>query len=172
MLEVFRPPFLAPLLHFEKIEMRTVTLLRHHRPAGFTLLEALVAAFVVSVVMTFSLPSLIDGLRSHSMTSGVRTTASYLRVVRGTAIARGTQSRLVVINGNQLATEVSASGSWTRVGRGVTLDGGVSIVQVTNGPITFEREGTISAPAAVTLENPRGDRRQVAVTMLGAVEVP
>jgi Tfp pilus assembly protein FimT len=169
MLEVFRPPFLAPLLHFEKIEMRTVTLLRHHRPAGFTLLEALVAAFVVSVVMTFSLPSLIDGLRSHSMTSGVRTTASYLRVVRGTAIARGTQSRLVVINGNQLATEVSASGSWTRVGRGVTLDGGVSIVQVTNGPITFEREGTISAPAAVTLENPRGDRRQVAVTMLGAV---
>lgn len=141
----------------------------HRRSAGFTLLEALVAAFVVSVVMTFSLPSLIDGLRSHSMTSGVRTTANYLRVVRSAAIARGTQARLVVTDGKLLATEV-LTGSWTRVGRGVALDG-VSVVAITGGPIVFEREGTISAPAAVTLENSRGDRRQVAVAMLGAIEV-
>lgn len=144
-----------------------VTLRRSH---GFTLLEALVAAFVVAVVMTFSLPSLADGLRSHAITSATRTTAAYLRVVRATAITRGTEARLAVSGGRALTTEVSLSGSWTPVGRGVTLDG-VSVVAVGGGPIVFRREGTLTAPATVTLENARGDRRQIEVSMLGAIEV-
>lgn len=139
---------------------------------GFTLLEALVAVFIVSVVMTFSLPTLIDGMRSHAMISSSRTAVAHLRLVRGTAIARGAPARLVVEGGTRLATDVLDDGVWTRVGRGVALDGGVVVSQVAPaGGIVFEREGTLLAPGAVTLENAKSDQRTITVSILGAIEV-
>lgn len=139
---------------------------------GFTLLELLVTVGLISLVMAFAAPSLADGLRVHAMTSGTRTAANYLRVVRATAIARGTQARLAIEDGTTLTTEVFDSGSWLRVGRGITFGGGVYVADVDpDSGIVFEREGTLSAPAGVTIANTRGDQRQVSVSLLGAIEV-
>lgn len=137
---------------------------------AFTLLEALVAAIVVSVIATFSLPSLASGIRAANLASATRATTNHIRRVRATAVARHTQARLVVTSEDELGIEV-LDGSWTRLPTGVVLDGGVRIVTVTpGGGIVFESEGTAASTGTVRLRNGRGDERLITVSILGAVD--
>jgi prepilin-type N-terminal cleavage/methylation domain-containing protein len=139
-------------------------------PRGFTLLELIVAIFMVAVVATFSMPSLAGGLRAHNLTAAARTTASYLRAVRATAVARHTRARLVA-SGDRLATDVLDGGAWMRTGTGVGLDGGITVAAVLPaGGIVFESGGTMNAAGSVRLRNSRGDERVLTVSLLGFVE--
>ena len=137
---------------------------------GFTLLELIVAVFMVAVVATFSLPSVADSLRAHNLTAATRTTANHLRAVRATAVARHTRARLVV-GDRHLAMEVLDGGTWTRTGTGVELNSGVTVAAVLPaGGIIFESGGTTNAAGSVRLRNSRGDERVLTVSLLGIVE--
>ena len=137
---------------------------------GFTLLELIVAVFIVAVVATFSLPSLAAGLRSHNLAAATRTTANHLRAVRATAVARHTRARLIV-GSDHLAIAVLEGGTWIRTGTGVTLNGGVTVAAVLPaGGIFFESGGTSNAVGSVRLRNSVGDERVLTVSLLGVVE--
>ena len=136
---------------------------------AFTLLEALVAAIIVAVVATFSLPSMARGLRAHHLASATRAATNQIRAVRATAVARHTQARLAVTGGKQLNIEV-LDGSWDRVTTGVVLDGSVVVTAVTPGDgIVFQSDGTSSSAGTVRLRNSVGDERLISISILGAV---
>ena len=50
------------------------------------------------------------------------------------------------------------------------LDGGVSWVSPTGG-LSFSSQGRVGNAVTVTLQNARGDTRQIVVSLLGGIEV-
>ena len=140
---------------------------------GFTVLEALVTAFIVAVVTTFSIPSMMSALRAHSLAGATRVATNHVRVTRAMAVARHTRARLAVTNGSALATDIfdTSTNTWVRAGNGVALHGGVTVTQVTpTAGIIFEPEGTASSAGSVRLRNAPGDERLISVSILGAIE--
>ncbi len=144
------------------------------REAGFTILEVIAVTGISGLLAAVSAPSLSSALNAHRLTAGLRTTTSAIRVARSTAVVRNRQARVVLTNdGRTINVEVSSDGTnWTAAGEPVALDGGVRInaVEPSSG-LRFATNGTLAAPVTVTVRNAKGDSRQVAVSILGSVDL-
>ena len=77
-----------------------------HRFKGFTLLELLVAIFVLSVVLTLGVPSFTQFVQSNRMASGVNDLIGTLHSARTEAVKRKT------LAGPNAAVSVCASANW------------------------------------------------------------
>jgi prepilin-type N-terminal cleavage/methylation domain-containing protein len=152
----------------------------HHptrrRDAGFTILEMLVTAGLVSMLALITFPSLSTALNAHRLTAGLRETLGAIRVARSAAISHNVQSRLVVSeDGKTLSVEWNKPGvGWTPIGTPVVLESGVSVASVSPAnSLVFIGRGSLSGNAAVTVtvQNARGDTRQIVVSILGGVDL-
>jgi len=141
---------------------------------GFTLLETLVTAGIAGTLAAVTVPSLSAAVNAHRLNASLRSTVGTIRVTRSAAIARNVQGRVTVSgDGKTLTVEVNrlATG-WTAIGTPRVLEGGVSVASVSpaNG-LVFSTQGTVANQVTVTLQNARGDTRQLTIALLGAVEV-
>ncbi len=97
-----------------------------------------------------------------------------IRVARSAAISRNVQARIVVSgDGKTLSVEADRPGvGWTGIGTPVVLDGGVTVSAVSpaNG-LTFTTDGRVNSSVTVTLQNTRGDTKQISVSLLGGVNI-
>ena len=139
---------------------------------GFSLLETLVVASIAGTLAAVTIPNLSGAVNAHRLQGGLRTTVGAVRVARSAAISRNIAGRLTVSDdGKTLTVEVDRPGTgWTAIGTPRVLDGGVSWVSPTGG-LSFSSQGTLANAVTVTLQNARGDTRQIAVSLLGGVEV-
>jgi len=141
---------------------------------GFSLLETLVVASIAGTLAAVTIPNLSGAVNAHRLQGGLRTTVGAIRVARSAAISRNIQGRVTVSDdGKTLTVEVNRPGTgWTTIGTARALDGGVSVSSVSpaNG-LLFNSQGTVTNAVTVTLQNARGDTRQIAVSLLGGVEV-
>jgi prepilin-type N-terminal cleavage/methylation domain-containing protein len=143
---------------------------------GFTLLEMLVVAGLVSVMALIAMPSISAALNAHRLTAGLRESAGAIRTARSAAISRNRQARIVVsADGRTLSVEADRPVvGWTAIGVPVVLEDGVSVSSVTpsNG-LLFTGQGRVAGGTAVTvtLQNGRGDTRQITVSILGSVDI-
>ena len=83
-----------------------------------------------------------------------------------TGTAHDMDGKTLTVEVNRLAT------GWTAIGTPRVLEGGVSVASVSpaNG-LVFSTQGTVANQVTVTLQNARGDTRQLTIALLGAVEV-
>jgi len=142
--------------------------------AGFSIFELLVVVIIFSVLATMAFPSLSTSLGAQRLTAGLRKSVNAIRVARSTAISRNVQARIVVSgDGKSLSVEANRPGvGWTSIGTPVVLDGGVTVSAVSpaNG-LLFTSEGRVAGTVTVTLQNSRGDSKQISVSLLGAVTI-
>ena len=149
--------------------------LRVKGEAGFTIFEVLVVALIISVLAAIGSPSISTTLNAHRLTAGLRASVGAIRTARSAAITRNVSARVTVsADGTTLSVEANRPSGWTVVGVPVVLEGGVSITTVApaNG-LLFLGQGTVSglATVTVTLQNARGDTRQIQVSPLGGVDL-
>jgi prepilin-type N-terminal cleavage/methylation domain-containing protein len=142
---------------------------------GFTLLETLVTAGIAGTLATVAFPGMSSALNSHRLMAGLRGTVGAVRVARSSAVTRNVQSRLSVSeDGKTLTVQVDPSGTntWVSIGTPLVLDGGVTVSSVSpsNG-LVFTSQGTVSNAVTVTLRNARGDTHNIAVGLLGSVDI-
>jgi prepilin-type N-terminal cleavage/methylation domain-containing protein len=141
---------------------------------GFSLLETLVVASIAGTLAAVTIPNLSGAVNAHRLQGGLRTSVGAIRVARSAAISRNIRGRVTVSDdGKTLTVEVERAGTgWTAIGTPRMLDGGVSVASVSpaNG-LLFNSQGTVTNGVTVTLQNARGDTRQIAVSLLGGVEV-
>ena len=141
---------------------------------GFTLFETLVAAGVTATLAAVTFPSLSAAVNIHRLTAGLRTTIGCIRAARSAAISRNADVRITVTGGRTLTTEVhrAATDTWDTVGRTVALDGGTTISAVSPADgLVFHATGRVDSAVNITVNNARGDNRQVTVAVLGGVDV-
>ena len=69
---------------------------RRRRAAGVTLLELLIVLMIIAFVSAIVVPMLGDGVSTSELKSAAREVASGLRYARGQAIAKRTESLLVI----------------------------------------------------------------------------
>lgn len=141
--------------------------------SGFTLFELLAAATILSILATVAFPGLSAALQSHRLTAGLRASVGAIRVARSSAISRNLPGRIVVSgDGSTLTPQVNRSGTWTTISTPLVLDGGVTVATVTPaGGLVFTSQGTLANPVTVTLQNSRGDTRQITVSLLGSADI-
>jgi prepilin-type N-terminal cleavage/methylation domain-containing protein len=140
---------------------------------GFTLLEIAVTIVVSGTLLAAAMPNLSTAMSASQLKSASRATAQYIRLVRASAVNKNCNSRLVVsANGKTLTTQVDRSGTWAATGQPLVLDGGTTISSIlpSASALTFTSQGTASGTVTVVLETSRGDRRNLVVSPLGAVE--
>jgi prepilin-type N-terminal cleavage/methylation domain-containing protein len=141
---------------------------------GFSLLETLVTAGIAGSLAAATIPSMSTALNAHRLNAALRETVGVIRVARSSAIVRHIQGRVVVsADGKTLTVQVNrASTGWTTIGTARYLDGGVAVSDVSPaGGLTFSSQGAVANAVTVTLQNARGDTRQISVSLLGSVEV-
>jgi hypothetical protein len=77
-------------------------------------------------------------------------------------------------DGSTLTVQVDPSGTntWVSIGTPLVLDGGVTVSSVSpaNG-LVFTPTGTVANAVTVTLRNARGDTRNIAVGLIGSVDM-
>ena len=138
---------------------------------GFTILETMVAAGVAGMALAIAAPSVSTALDGSRLQSAIRSTAQTVRTARAVAISRNQPSRVVVSGGGRvLAIEVQKGGSWVATGTPHVLDTGAAITAVSPsaGVLTFSNQGTLLAPATITVSGSSGSK-QLPVSLLGVV---
>jgi len=136
---------------------------------GFSLLETIVTATIAGTLAAATIPGMSSAMNAHRLNAALRVTVGAIRVARSAAIAKHVQGRVTVTNSNTITAEVNQSGTWTTVGPARYLDGGVTISDVS--ALVFSNQGTLANAVTVTLQNARGDTRQISVALLGGVEI-
>jgi Tfp pilus assembly protein FimT len=134
-----------------------------------------VTASIASTLAAVTFPSMSSALNSHRLTAGLRGAVGSIRVARSSAVTRNAQSRVSVSeDGKTLTVQVDPSGTntWISIGTPLVLDGGVTVSSVspTSG-LLFTPQGTVANAVTVTLRNARGDTRNVAVGLIGSVDI-
>jgi prepilin-type N-terminal cleavage/methylation domain-containing protein len=142
---------------------------------GFTLLETLVTAGIAGTLAAVTFPGMSSALNSHRLTAGLRGAVGSIRVARSSAVTRNVQSRVSVSeDGKTLTVQVDPSGTntWVSIGTPLVLDGGVTVSSVSpaNG-LVFTPKGTVANAVTVTLQNARGDTHNIAVGLIGSVDI-
>ena len=154
--------------------MRKPLIRRIKSEAGFTIFEVLVAALIIGVLAAITTPSFSQAVSAHRLTAGLRKSVGAIRVARSAAISRNVQARVTVSDdGKTLSVEANRPAvGWTVVGVPVVLEGGVSVTNVApaNG-LLFSGQGTVANSVTVTIQNARGDSRQLQVSLLGGVDI-
>ncbi|MEA2624298.1 MAG: hypothetical protein QOD06_343 [Candidatus Binatota bacterium] len=141
------------------------------RQNGFTILELLIAVVIMFVMAAFALPKMSAAIAAHRVIASVRTTASHVRLVRATAIGRNAPARLQLVQGGTiLGIQVLKNGTWTTTGSEMPLDRGV-VVTATPNPVVFQPQGSAQSSATITVTGETGARREIAVSILGSVEI-
>jgi len=145
---------------------------RRKNEAGFTIFEVLVVTIIFSLLAAITAPSFSTVVSAHRLTAGLRKSINAIRVARSAAISRNVQARIVVSgDGKTLSVEADRPGvGWSSIGTPVVLDGGVTVSAVSpaNG-LTFTTDGRVTNSVTVTLQNNRGDTKQISVSLLGGV---
>jgi Tfp pilus assembly protein FimT len=132
----------------------------------------LVTATIVSILAAVTFPSLSSALSAHRLTAGLRESVGCIRVARSSAITRNLQGRIVVSeDGTTLTPQVFRSGAWTTISTPIVLDGGVTASVSPSNGLLFSTQGTLANPVTMTLQNARGDTRQITVSLLGAADI-
>lgn len=146
---------------------------RDREESGFTLFELLATATILSILAAVAFPSMSSALDAHRLTAGLRASVGCIRVARSSAISRNIPGRIVVSgDGTTLIPQVNRSGTWTTISTPLVLEGGVTVASVTpSGGLVFTAQGTLANPVTVTLQNSRGDTRQITVSLLGAADI-
>jgi prepilin-type N-terminal cleavage/methylation domain-containing protein len=142
---------------------------------GFTLLETLVTAGIAGTLAAVTFPGMSSALNSHRLMAGLRGTVGAVRVARSSAVTRNVQSRVSVSeDGKTLTVQVDPSGTntWVSIGTPLVLDGGVTVSSVSpvNG-LVFTPTGTVANAVTVTLRNVQGDTHNIAVGLIGSVDI-
>ena len=140
---------------------------------GFTLLETLVTASIAGTLAAVTFPGMSSALNSHRLTAGLRGAVGSIRVARSSAVTRNVQSRVSVSeDGKTLTVQVLSGITWVSIGTPLVLDGGVTISSVSpTGGLLFTPQGTVANAVTVTLQNARGDTRNIAVGLIGSVDI-
>jgi prepilin-type N-terminal cleavage/methylation domain-containing protein len=142
---------------------------------GFTLLETLVTAGIAGTLAAVTFPGMSSALNSHRLTAGLRSTVGVIRVARSSAVTRNVPSRVAVSgDGKTLTVQLDPSGAntWDRsIGTPLVLDGGVTVASPADVLVVFTPKGTVANAVTVTLRNARGDTHNIAVGLIGSVDI-
>lgn len=157
-------------------------MIRAKRPpgpaAGFTLIELLITLALLSILMTFGMPKLLNMIQRQKILGFTQQTAILLRLARLEAIKTSTNS---IVTTNQAGTVVQAfsdpNGNNTldagedELGR-LDLPKGVSLLaisgftpQISPKPsvAVYRPNGSILAPGAFQFQDPNGDQLEARV---------
>lgn len=141
-------------------------------PAGFSVLNALVATLLLGLLLAIAIPSLQGFRLSRLLTAAQQEVATILLRARWMAITSG-QTRTVNLAGS---TQLLVLNGGTTLASAQL--GGYSVTQTHTGNDTFNlsNRGLVpsgtTAPITITLTNPRGVTKTVTIDRLGRVQAP
>ncbi len=144
----------------------------HHAPsAGVSLLEVVTAVAVAAILMALAVPQLPVWRAHMRIGSSARQIAIDLQRARMKAVGENAFYRVVFSNDGTYVLQTSPSGiTFTNDSAPVQLAEGVQFVG-TLPQLTFNRLGTLAAPASVSITNTVGQTKIVHINVLGRITI-
>ena len=181
-------PFLPSLQAIVSRHSVTRRASRNQRQRGFSLVELVIAIFIIIIVAGIAIPKVMTITQDVRMASDIRSISAQIFLARMRAAAAGARSRLNFnTTANTYQIEVLNAGTWTIYGGTINLDTGdtfgygsittpagqqSSIAQTT--PIYFnsrgmatDSSGNATANSAIYFTNIRGQYAAIAVSIAG-----
>jgi type IV fimbrial biogenesis protein FimT len=145
------------------------SLARRHRAAGFTLTELVVVGGILGIIAAIAVPAFQVVRLSTALSSAQSSVAAAVQNARWRAINSGTTHTVNLAT----ASSITVVRSGTTVFSLSLGDNYVTQTHTGNDTFDFDSRGLIpsgtATPITITLTNPRGATRTVAVDRLGRI---
>lgn len=146
----------------------------HLSEHAFSTAELMVAALLVALLATFSVPHLARWLSVIKVNAAARNLASELQLSRMRAISENTHYLIrfyTDTNTYLIQKEKDIPDQWEDVDPIRPLPAGIDLENVTKDHIYFQPLGTIDAGTRITLRNMQNHRRRIFISRSGRVKV-
>ncbi|MBI3770913.1 MAG: GspH/FimT family pseudopilin [Deltaproteobacteria bacterium] len=142
------------------------------RQAGFSFIEVVVTAAIVSLLAATAVPRIPVMLATYDLTEATQEVALDLRLARARAITSNGHARLQFDGQTYTRQRESTPGSGAYVSDGAPQDLPGNVTVTTNPATpTFDSRGLTTQPYTVTFTSSYGSTKTITVTTIGRINV-